>query len=499
MIKTQLRCHQLFYARVSIRSFTLKSKNQYILPKDYVPNKKNLKNISLQEGLKIWWDSLSPNRLESLQNELVKLMIPNNEENTNIELIQRRIPIQQGDHINTVTICRKNSKLPTKHVVFIHGYGASLGCFARNFKIIDELKESDKFNYHIHFLDNITFGLSSNPKIDNDKISWKIPPTAKIKLIDNEPTDPKKLYRKYYKLIEGYQLDPENFEEYQKYFGPILEDMELFYTKAIDGWRKSMGLEKIDYLIGHSFGAYWCGSYSIKFPNNVSNLILLSPVGLERHVMAITNTDKITNEIEKPNLDPTSYKFLTRFPILSKNHILNWYYKIPYLPKILKLLGPFGVQYYFSMWLSKLGKINKLIAKHGGAQEIFQNSNDLVIGSSKEIKLIIEYLYNSITNGTNSDIYVKYLLTPATVSKVPLMDKFLQADPQTFKFNTFIFYGQYDFMNSEAGKKMIDILHKNNPKSIFEYDEIAEGGHNLYIDNPFDTNKKIGKIIIDQE
>lgn len=68
---------------------------------------------------------------------------------------------------------------------------------------------------------------------------------AKIELIDNEPTDSKKLYRKYYKLIEGYRLDPENFEQYRSYFAPILKDLEEFYCSAIDNWRKIKGLKRL--------------------------------------------------------------------------------------------------------------------------------------------------------------------------------------------------------------------------------------------------------------
>ena len=107
------------------------------------------------------------------------------------------------------------------------------------------------------------------------------------------------------------------------------------------------------------------------------------------------------------------------------------------------------------MWMGKLYKINKLIDKHGGAQAIFNSNNDLVYGSEKELTLIIEYLYNSITSGTNSDIYSRYLLTTATTSKWPLYDKFYQAvkeDPAKLKFKFHIMYGQFDFMNSEAGE-----------------------------------------------
>lgn len=487
----------------AVRWFSLKNTSKYVLPNGYQPQTSIIKSIPFKESLSIWWRSLSPNRLEILQKALVELMVPNIDANSHIEKGAKKVPIGESDHINEVQFkIISNECLPTKHIVFIHGYGASLGCFARNFQLIDKFKTSKKYNYHVHYLDNITFGLSSNPKIDNEQISWRIPPTAKIKLIDNEPTDPKKLYRKYYKLIEGFQLDPENFAHYQQHFKPILQDMEKFYTSAIDKWRELSGIEKIDFLVGHSFGAYWSASYSLMYPERVSNLILLSPVGVERHVMALTNDDKITTDVVKPVLDPTSYKFLSRFPILSMNHILNWYYKIPFLPRVLPFLGPWGVQLYFGMWLSKLSKINKLIQKHGGPEWIFNNVNDLVYGTPKEIKLIVEYLYNSVSNGTNSDIYVKYLLTPATVSKWPLYDKFMakmKTDPQAFTFNTYLLYGQYDFMNSEAGQKLVSRLTKAIPASKFRYDEIAEGGHNLYIDNPFDTNRKIYEIAMENE
>ncbi|WLF78283.1 hypothetical protein PVL30_002017 [Lodderomyces elongisporus] len=493
--------------RIIVRQFSLKTNgSNFHLPKDYKPNKV-IKTLPLSRCAEIWWKSLSKNRTSELQKELVDLMIPNTDENAGIIKDHKLVVIDQEEkhHINEVGFRIENdADLPTKHLVFIHGYGASLGCFARNFQIINKFKSSTQYNYHVHFLDNITFGLSSNPKIANDTISWKIPSTASIKMIDHEdPQNPKKLYKKYYKLIDGYQLDPANFQKYQKLFKPILEDMEDFYSGAIDKWRQASGIEQIDFLIGHSYGAYWSGSYALRNPDNVRNLILLSPVGVERHVMAITN-DTVTSEVETPTLDPTSYKFLSRFPVLSKDHILKWYYKIPFLPRILPFLGPWGVKLYFGIWLSKLSKINKLVAKHGGAEAIYKNSNDLVYGTKREIELIVEYLYNSTTHGSHSDIYVKYLLTPATVSKWPLYDKFitkLENKPSDLRFNLFVFYGEYDFMNSEAGEKLLKKLNQegNTEKVVFKYGEIAEGGHNLYIDNPFDTNEKIYEIAKNEE
>lgn len=488
-----------------IRSISFKNTTGYVVPQTYKPNRTLIQKLPFKYACKVWLRSLKPNRLEEVQSELVELMIPTKHpENKDIIREFKQVKISRDDHLNEVGLKVINGEgLKTKHIVFVHGYGASLGCFARNFQLINKFKQSKKYNYHIHFLDNLTFGLSSNPKIKNDKINyWKIPRCASIRMVDNVKTDSKSLYKKYYKLIEGYRLHPENFEEYRRHFTPILKDLEDFYCGAIEEWRKASGIEKIDFLVGHSYGGYWSGLYSLKYPDSLSNLILLSPVGVERHVHAVTNTE-ISTEVVKPSLDPTSFKFLTRLPILSAKHVKNWYNKQPFLPRILPFLGPWGVQKYFEMWLSKLFKINKLVDKHGGPNVIFSNNNDLIYGKKKEIAKLVEYLFNSITLGTNSDIYIKYLLTPATVSKWPLYDKFthtLQQSPEKLKFNIHLMYGQYDFMNSEAGAKLIEKLNNELPSgTIKEYSEIPEGGHNLYIDNPFDTNQKIYEIVMNQE
>ncbi|EGW31541.1 uncharacterized protein SPAPADRAFT_62136 [Spathaspora passalidarum NRRL Y-27907] len=488
------------------RSFSVKNSGKFVIPSWYKPNRTLLKKLPLRPAFQIWLNSFKPKRLEHLQKDLVDLMLPEtHEENQGIVREFKRVVInKKGDFINEVGLKVVNGeKLPTKHIVFIHGYGASLGCFARNFQLINKFKQSNKYNYHIHFLDNLTFGLSSNPKVDNNSISyWSIPRCASIRMIDNEPTNSKKLYKKYYKLIEGYQLHPDDFHSYKQHFSPILEDLEKFYCQGIDSWRESSGIDKIDFLIGHSYGGYWSGSYSLRYHDKLSNLILLSPVGVERHVHAVTN-EVSTRDIQTPSLDPTSFKFLTRLPILSAQHVKKWYGIQPFLPRFLRFLGPWGVQQYFGMWMSKLYKINKLIEKHGGPETVFTNHNDLIYGKKKEIKLIIEYLYNSITSGTHSDIYIKYLLTPATVSKWPLYDKFhkkLSENPEDIKFNINLIYGQYDFMNSEAGNKLIsDLKFKLGEDTKKEYSEVSEGGHNLYIDNPFETNQKIFDIVMDQE
>ncbi|CAH2351653.1 protein Ecm18p [[Candida] railenensis] len=491
------------------RCFLYFQKSNFSLPSSYKPNSNNVKKLPFAKSFSWWWKSLNPNRLKILQDQLLDLMIsPKNSENSQISWENKRVKINVGDgdnYINEVSIelvDPSNVNKPIKHVVFVHGYGAALGCFARNFQVINLLKDMN-YNYKIHFLDNISFGLSSNP--DLLKLSKRIPKCVELTMNDPDPTDPKKLYNKYYKLIDSYSIDLGEFDRYREKFFPILRDIENYYTSAIDQWRISSGIDKIDYLIGHSYGGHWSASYSVRYPEKLKHLILLSPVGVERHVQAVTNPirTRVGQENEEkrvtltPSLDPQDFNFLSRWPILSSKHIFNWYHVQPKLPKLLKWFGPWGVNMYYAMWYSKLFKINRLIDKRGGAEKLFQSSNDLVYGTNEEIHLLIEYLYNNMSKSSVSDIYIKHLLTPSTVSKWPLYDKFLHflKDGTKPPFDLHIVYGQFDFMNSEAGKllvKKINELADNDTAAT--YGEIDEGGHNLYIDNPFQMNERLKEI-----
>lgn len=172
-----------------------------------------------------------------------------------------------------------------------------------------------------------------------------------------------------------------------------------------------------------------------------------------------------------------------------------WYNVQPYLPRLLKYIGPWGVAKYYDMWYGKLFAINKVIEKLGGAS-VFSSANELKYGTNTECRLLIEYLYNAITHGSASDIHIKYVLTPATTSRLPLFDKFVDApDNDLAKFNMHVIYGQYDFMNSEAGEKLVELVNARLGEKKAQFHVVPEGGHNLYIQNPFGTNDLLEHII----
>lgn len=486
--------------RRSTRCFGSSGAVLFRLPSDYKPNSRLVKKLPFSKSVEIWWNSLKPGRLEHLQHQLVNLLFPGGlKENSGVLRKSEKVPIDDvGNHLNEVSFEIVNdASYPTKHVVFIHGYGASLGCFARNFHLVNRLKGL-KNNYKVHFLDNLSFGLSSNPKLESINYHRPIPRISHINVHDSKPTDPKNLYNKYYKLVDGFDFDVEKYKDYQAKMVPVLKDMESYYVDAIDAWRKHSGISTIDFLVGHSYGGYWSGSYSLKYPENLTNLVLLLPVGMERQAFAVTAPLPEPALDILPSLDPTSYNFLSRYPILSKYTVNFWYYVQPYLPRLLRWMGPWGVAKFYAMWYSKLFAINKVIVKLGG-EKVFRSHNELRYGTNTECRLIVEYLYNSITSGTVSDIHVKYLLTPATTSKWPLYDKFVGASRETLsKFSTHIVYGQYDFMNSEAGLKLVKELNRAHGCDA-QFHTVGEGGHNLYIQNPFGTNDLIERIIKEEE
>jgi pimeloyl-ACP methyl ester carboxylesterase len=51
-----------------------------------------------------------------------------------------------------------------------------------------------------------------------------------------------------------------------------------YFVDSIECWRLEMGFPKI-LLAGHSFGGYISAMYAIKYPQNLTELVLFSPAG----------------------------------------------------------------------------------------------------------------------------------------------------------------------------------------------------------------------------
>ena len=122
-----------------------------------------------------------------------------------------------------------------QNLVMLHGYGAGLGFFYKNFEGLSRAK-----GWKIYALDLLGMGRSSRPPF-------------KIHAKDRQ--------------------------------GSITE-AENWFVDSLEEWRKERKLERFT-LLGHSLGGYMAVAYALKYPGRLNKLILASPVGIPEDPYAV--------------------------------------------------------------------------------------------------------------------------------------------------------------------------------------------------------------------
>jgi cardiolipin-specific phospholipase len=117
----------------------------------------------------------------------------------------------------------------------LHGYGAGLGFFYKNFEGL-----SRRPGWKVYALDMLGMGRSSRP----------------------------------------------NFRIHAKDRQGKITEAENWFVDALEEWRKERGLEKFT-LLGHSLGGYMATAYALKYPGRLNKLILASPVGIPEDPYAV--------------------------------------------------------------------------------------------------------------------------------------------------------------------------------------------------------------------
>lgn len=124
----------------------------------------------------------------------------------------------------------------TKHtLVMLHGYGAGLGFFYKNFEGL-----SRRPGWQLYALDLLGMGRSSRPPF-------------RIAAKDREAG---------------------------------VREAEAWFVDALEEWRRARGIDKMT-LLGHSLGGYLAVCYALKYPGHLEKLILASPVGIPEDPYAV--------------------------------------------------------------------------------------------------------------------------------------------------------------------------------------------------------------------
>ncbi|CCH42227.1 hypothetical protein BN7_1771 [Wickerhamomyces ciferrii] len=355
------------------------------------------------------------------------------------------VDIGNNQHIHEFNIRNiQDESLKDDHVVLVHGYGAALGFFYKNF---DSLTE--KHGMNLHALDLLGYGLSSRPKL---------PKFNEISLKD-------------------------------------VETVENFFINSIESWRKAKKIDKFK-LIGHSFGGYLSAVYALKYPEHVSKLILISPVGVERSIYDLSKTPlpidqqsniDSTSLVEGPEIEqeiglhnePTdepipsssflnvdSKGYVNRLPNMSKTFKYLWDKHIsPFT--ILRVLGPWGPQMSASWSFRRFGQM----------------------GDASEIMKLHIYSYNTFVAKGSGEHALTRILAPGALARYPLLSRL----PGNLQMDSLFMYGDKDWMSKEAGLTISKEINELGPSNS-KYQVIKDAGHHIYLDNPVDFKQSVYKF-----
>ena len=133
--------------------------------------------------------------------------------------------------------------------VLLHGYGAGMGFFFKNFATLGEWAASRRSS--VYAIDWLGMGRSA-----------RVPFVVHAKRDD----------------VPG-----------------RVREAEAFFVDSLEEWREKMNLEKMT-LVGHSLGAYMSVAYALKYPTRVSRLVLLSPAGVPRDPNTTVPSREITDD-----------------------------------------------------------------------------------------------------------------------------------------------------------------------------------------------------------
>jgi cardiolipin-specific phospholipase len=279
----------------------------------------------------------------------------------------------KGRALNEFSVERLGEEVE-ENLVMLHGYGAGLGFFYRNFEGLSRAE-----GWKVYALDLPGMGRSSRSPF-------------RINAKDKE--------------------------------GKIAE-AESFFVDALEEWRIKRGLDKFT-LLGHSLGGYLAVAYSLKYPGHLNKLILASPVGIPEDPYAVNeempdpSDSTVVNEFTQ---DAASTRNGVQPTTADNNNFLNQAKKntaekpnqpprrrmpgwLTYLWEA-NVLSPFS----FVRWSGPLGP--RLVS--GWTSRRFSHLPE------EEAQALHDYSYALFRQRGSSEYALGYLLAPGAFARSPLI------------------------------------------------------------------------------
>ncbi|KIE02154.1 hypothetical protein MAJ_01812, partial [Metarhizium majus ARSEF 297] len=358
--------------------------------------------------------------------------------------------------LNEICIERQGEQVQ-ETLVMVHGYGAGLGFFYKNFEPITRTP-----GLKLYALDMLGMGNSSRPPF-------------KIHAKDKEEK---------------------------------VKEAENWFIDALEEWRQARKIERFT-LLGHSLGGYLAVSYAIKYPGHLKKLILASPVGIPEDPYAVNanlpepEESTLQNEFTQDQQSITEGRGTPPTPPngqaanAPKRPLPNWLVWLwdanisPF--SIVRMAGPFGPR-FVSGWSSR--RFNHL--------------------PPEEAQALHDYSFSIFKQKGSGEYALAYILAPGAYARRPVINRIhqvgrqpiAQADGSTGALKEtgipiVFMYGENDWMDVAGGlaaeeklkeAKVRALLHgtddeKRNENGSVKVVIIPKAGHHLYLDNPDDFNR----------
>ncbi|KAH6895549.1 Alpha/Beta hydrolase protein [Thelonectria olida] len=417
-----------------------------------------------------WWSSLSP---ASVEHNVLSLMPYLKEAtgaitNPNVtdkpdpygHRIWRRSMVQlsgKNRALNEVSVERVGEETE-ETLVMVHGYGAGLGFFYKNFEPLTRMR-----GLKLYALDMLGMGNSTRPPF-------------KIHAKDKEEQ---------------------------------ITEAENWFIDALEEWRKARKIERFT-LLGHSLGGYLAVSYAIKYPGHLKKLILASPVGIPEDPYAVNASmpepNESTLEAEFTQDQETTTEAATTLArhkptkVVIKRPMPGWFVWLwdqnisPF--SVVRLTGPLGPR-FVSGWSSR--RFNHL--------------------PPDESKALHDYSFSIFKQKGSGEYALAYLLAPGAYARRPVINRIQEVGrqpiPQTDSAKVLketgipivFMYGENDWMDVAGGLAAQEKLNQTKRKVLQHATEeekrsengstkvllVSKAGHHLYLDNPDEFNDMIRK------
>ena len=385
---------------------------------------------------------------------------------------------------------KRTGEVAENNLVIIHGYGAGLGFFYKNFEPLSRAP-----GWQLYALDLLGMGRSSRPP---------------------------------------FKLRGKTREEQ-------IAEAEDWFIDALEEWRVKRNIDKMT-LVGHSMGGYMAVCYALKYPGRLNKLILASPVGIPEDPYAtqaampepadstLQNEFTQDQETESTKARPDNNNFLNarkkaekeqqqkanpnRLPVAGDSDDEQPAPRRP-LPKWLTYLWDANISpFSFVRWSGPLGP--RLVS--GWTSRRFSHL------PPEEALALHDYSYSLFRLRGSGEYALAYILAPGAFARSPLIRRVHGIGRQALNHDhspsttslasststthergipVVLMYGENDWMDVKGGyaaKKRIDAersrILKGKPQQEIDEDQghakvviIKKAGHHVYLDSAHEFNE----------